>query len=486
MNQAYGLSYSVRIPVLGKYFGQFCMVISALTLVPLGISLLFGETHISLRYFVVIVVLGGLGAVLSRIPTPGQVQDNEGMALAALLFLFTPVVMSFPIMASGLNFLDALFEAISGTTTTGLSMLASVEDASPTFLFARAWMQWYGGLGIVVLSLALIVRPGIAARGLAVTETKDDDLVGGTKAHAHRALKVYAILTGTAILILLILGAKPFHAVIYSLASVSTGGFSPHDNSVAGLGHWSVQAVVILFGLAGAIPLAFYHPHRRRSGLTVNALQLRAILASGIIATGLMSFCLWRTGILRWPELLLHSPLLAFSAQSTAGFSTMDLKQLDSGSKLILILVMATGGGIGSTAGGVKILRFLIATQLLRNVILRTSLPKHAIVEPRLGSQRLLEAEIRDALLIIFLFVEVIILSWLPFVAMGYAALDSLFEVVSATGTVGLSVGITSSGLPALLKGVLCFDMLLGRLEIVAWMVFLNRKTWMGRRFSQS
>jgi trk system potassium uptake protein TrkH len=102
------------------------------------------------------------------------------------------------------------------------------------------------------------------------------------------------------------------------------------------------------------------------------------------------------------------------------------------------------------------------------------------------GGQRLLETEVHDALLIILLFIGVIAHSWLPFVAMGYSPLDALFEVVSATGTVGLSTGIVSSGLPSLLKGVLCFGMLLGRFEIMAWIVFLNRITWVGRRFGQS
>ena len=93
-------------------------------------------------------------------------------------------------MGSGLGFLDALFEAISGVTTTGLSTKATLVGAPQTFLFARAWMQWYGGLGVVVLSLALIMQPGLVAKGLAVAEAEADNLVGGTRAYARRALIV--------------------------------------------------------------------------------------------------------------------------------------------------------------------------------------------------------------------------------------------------------------------------------------------------------
>jgi trk system potassium uptake protein TrkH len=181
-----------------------------------------------------------------------------------------------------------------------------------------------------------------------------------------------------------------------------------------------------------------------------------------------------------------HAPLLAFSAQTTAGFSTTDLARFDDASKLVLILAMGVGGGIGSTAGGIKILRLLIALQLLHTVIMRISRSKHAVVEPRLGGHRLEDRESIDALLIILLFTGVILLSWLPFLVMGYPALNSLFEVVSATGTVGLSTGITSSGLDPLLRGILCLDMLFGRLEVIAWIIFLNFRTWTGRRLKES
>jgi len=140
------------------------------------------------------------------------------------------------------------------------------------------------------------------------------------------------------------------------------------------------------------------------------------------------------------------------------------------------------GGGAGSTAGGFKLLRFLIAVSVFRLILLRTCLPKHAVIEPRLAGRRLQDEEIHAALLLIVLFVTVVALSWLSFVVMGYSPLDSLFEVVSATGTAGLSVGLTSATLPALLKGILCVDMLMGRLEIIAWLVMLYPGTWFGRR----
>ena len=160
----------------------------------------------------------------------------------------------------------------------------------------------------------------------------------------------------------------------------------------------------------------------------------------------------------------------------------MPCAQLDAGSKLVLIFSMLVGGGAGSTAGGFKLLRLLIAVSVFRWILLKTCLPKHAVIEPRLAGRRLQNEEIQAVLLVIVLFVVVVALSWLPFVAMGYDPLDSLFEVVSAVATAGLSVGLSSETLPALLKGILCVDMLFGRLEIIVWLVMLYPGTWFGRR----
>ena len=480
--QATALRYAVRWRVVLKYCGQLCLVLAVLSLVPLVMSVVFAETHISLRYGIVIGGLAASGFGLARLRAPSRVQRNEGMVLAALMFLFTPLVMSYPMMGSGLGFVDAFFEAVSGVTTTGLSTTTTLIGVPQTFLFARAWMQWYGGLGIVVLSLALVMQPGLVAKGLAVAETDNDDLVGGTRAHARRALKVYGVLTAAGIIGAWALGVGFFDAVLYTFAAVSTGGFAPHDGSLATL-DWPAQVWITLLCVAGAIPLALYYRMlKKKRRVAVDFLQLRAVVIACVVVSLAMGVAMRLGAGMAWPQVLHHAPLLALSAQTTAGFSSMPCEQLDAGSKLFLSFSMLVGGGAGSTAGGFKLLRLLIAASVLRLIVLRTCLPKHAVIEPRLAGRRLLDGEIHAALLLIVLFVAVFALSWLPFVAMGYDPLDSLFEVASATGTAGLSVGLTSTTLPSLLKGILCVDMLMGRLEIIAWFVLLYPGTWFGRR----
>ena len=135
------VSYASRPKVLLKYFGQLCFVLAALTIAPLFVSIVTAQGIVTLRYGMVAAGLTLIALFLRRLKTPAQVQTNEGMTLAALSFFFAPLIMTFPMMGSGLAFQDAFFEAVSGATTTGLSTLPTVENSSDAFLFARAWMQ---------------------------------------------------------------------------------------------------------------------------------------------------------------------------------------------------------------------------------------------------------------------------------------------------------------------------------------------------------
>jgi len=479
------LTYSVRfLPVL-KYFGQLCIVLALLTLVPLVVSIVLGDYRVALRYTIVVVGVFLMGIFLQRLPTPKRIQTNEAMVVTALIFLFAPMVMTWPIMASGLSFTDALFETISGITTTGLTITASVADKPAIFLFSRAWLQWVGGLGIVILFVATMIRPGLAAKRIGDLEDYEADLVGSTRAHARRVIIVYSILTGFGIILLGMLGAGWFNGVVYSLSAVSTGGFSPHDSSLAGLNSSWLQAMVILLSVAGAIPLVLYFRSFKESGrVLIRDRQLQGILIAGLVAALLMALFLTQDGF-GWTQALRHGVLNAFSAQTTAGFATLDISQLNAGAKLTLIFSMFLGGGVGSTAGGIKILRLLILGQLLFIFLQRPGMPRQAVAEASLGKRRLETDEIQNALSIVFAFLASIGISWLVFVGMGHNALDSLFEVVSAIGTVGLSSGISAPDLHPFLKGVLCADMLLGRLEIIAWIVLFYPRTWIGRRLEE-
>lgn len=477
------LRYAVRFRVVLRYAGQLCVVLAVLTSVPCAVAAASGEWDLALRCLLVAGGLGIAGAVLARLPAPAQVQANEGIVIAASMFLAAPVAMTYPLMGAGLPAVDALFEAVSGVTTTGLSTVTAVADKPAAFLFARAWMQWYGGLGIVVLLVALVMRPGQTAVRIAGFEADEIDLVGGARAHARPLLLVYGALTLAGIVLLWALVGDLFPAVLLALASVSTGGFAPYDQSLGALAQWSARGGVLALCFAGAVPLMLYR--RAWAGTwrhVAGDVQLRALLLACAATVLALAAAIRLTGAASWPAALALAAEHGISAQTTAGFSSADVSQLHAGPKLVLIAAMFVGGGLGSTAGGVKIVRLLILLQIVRVFVLRTGLARHAVLEPRLGGRRLDAPDIQAALVVLLLFAGVVAASWACFVLAGHDPLDSLFEVVSATGTVGLSTGIAGPDLAAALKGVLCADMLLGRLEVFALLVVLYPRTWVGRR----
>jgi trk system potassium uptake protein TrkH len=478
------LSAAVRMRVVLKHGGTLCLALAALTVVPAVVSLLVGDLAFAWHCTLPVLFLVALGWPLARLSTPPQLLLNEALVVLALGFVLGSLLLAYPLMRAGLSPMDAWFESVSALTTTGLSTLARVEGRSPAFLFTRAWMQWYGGLGFVVFSIVLLLlQPGMAARRLVIGEVEADNRFGSSRAYARSVLAAYTVLTGLGIAALWLLGAQPFAALLFCLSAVSTGGFAPYDNSLLGLGAWPIQAAVMGLALAGAVSLPLYGQALRRGWPAVAAnLELRALLAAAALTSVVLALFLLRSGQWGWREVLAHAPLMGVSAQTGAGFSSLPVAELDAPAKLLLIVSMCIGGSTGSTAGGIKLLRLLIAARMLQLLVLRTRLPRHAVVGPELGSEPLEGREVEGALLVILLFALCITLSWLPFLMAGYDPLSALFEVVSATATVGLSTGITAPELEAFLKAVLCADMLLGRVELLALLVVLYPGTWSVRR----
>lgn len=480
--EASELRYAVRFTVVIRYLGQIGLALALLTVPPIIVALFFREFSAAARYGGVVAILAVSGWGATRVGAPARVQSNEALVIIALAFLLAPALMTFPMMDAGLSPVDAFFEAVSGVTTTGLTTLDYVEDRTRSFLFTRAWMQWYGGLGFVAFFAALLLRPGAATKSFASAGRIEDDLAGNTRARARTALAAYALLGAAACLVFFLFTGEFFVSLLYALTSVSTGGFAPHDDGLAAFGAWPVQTAVFVFSFAGAVSLETYRSgYRGKWRDIVGDAELRMlvvfVLAAFAALTGLM---LIQNGG-DWRTTLSRSPFLAVSAQTTTGFSTFNVSELDQGSKLVVVFSMVIGGAAGSTAGGVKVMRVIWLYRLLRRTVIRTSVPKHAVVHMRGGGPDG-NSGLESAFLVVTLFLLTILLSWFAFIAAGYDALDSLFEVASATGTVGLTVGVTGHELSTPLKIVLCVDMLFGRLEVFAWLVLMYPKTWIGRR----
>lgn len=477
------VTYAVRAHVVLKYFGQLALLQAALSCAPLVASLYFGEYRLTVGYLAVGALLGAVGMPLSRLPQPPRVLTNEALVITALAFVTAPLVMTIPFTDAGLPFGDALFETVSAITTTGLSTLASVEHLPRTLLFARAWMQWYGGLGFVVLSLALLAGQGGITRRFIDPETAGQELATTVLAHARRMLTVYLVLTVAGIAAVSVAGAPTAAGIEHVLSAVSTGGFSTSDTSLAGFASGEVSAVITALSICGAIGLPLYYRAWRAGprALWRNS-ELRALaFALALVVAALTMLMVFSDGM-SWPQALRRAAVLGVSAQTTTGFSDLPLAALGHATLLAIIVAMVIGGCVGSTAGGVKLLRVLILIKVARVALRRTGATSHAVMAPMLDGKRIEDADLVRALLLMALYCGVVLLSWFAFLAHGHAPMESLFEVVSATSTVGLSTGLSGPQLEPMLKAVLELDMLLGRLEVMALLVVLYPGTWIGKR----
>jgi len=476
-----GLHFAVRGRVVAKYLGQAVLILAALTCVPAAVAAASGNHAVALRYLGVILLFSLFGGLTARLPVAPNMQRNEALVITALVFTLSACALAFPINGYGIPFIDAFFEAVSGVTTTGLSTLASVEDRPASFLFARAWMQWVGGLGVLALVLALLMEPGIAAKRLGSDERVD--IAGGTRAHVRRVAQVYLVITVIGLLALLAVGESLLDAIVYTLTSVSTGGFANHDASLAGVASMPARGLITLLSLAGAISFSWYYlGYYRHASSLLREPQFRSFIivcaVTVIVLFGFMS--LEHPGQLA--DNLANAALTGLSAQTTTGFSSLPLAELDPGSKLTLIVSMFIGGELGSTAGGLKILRLLILLSLVRLLVQQAAIPPSSRVVATLDGSPLQPAEINTVITLLVVYLLVILFSWAAFLVYGHAPLDALFEVVSALATAGLSVGVVSATLEPALKAVLCMDMLMGRVEVIAFLVLLYPRTWLGRK----
>lgn len=476
------LTFSVRPTVVAHYLGQLSLLLALVLVVPGAVAAFTDPREVALRYLAVIAALAAAGLAARRLERGDRLQRNEALAVAALGFLGASLAAGAAFTAYGLGFADAWFEATSGVTTTGLTVLANVPEASPSLLFARAWLQWVGGLGVLALALAFTIPAGLPAKRLALDKRSIEDIAGGTRTYARMLITVYGSLSLAALALLLASGLPWWDALLHMLSGVSTGGYSNHETSIAAFPAWYQQAAVLLVSLAGAVPfIVYFRLGERRFLAACGDPELKWLLIlGGVLGAAILALESLRHGFS--PALLEDALLLGYSAQSTTGYSPLAVTGLTPASQAFIVGAMLIGGGLGSTAGGFKLRRWLIIWEVFRLSLERLHSPPRSVLKARLGGDALADEELLSACLVILAFMITLFVSWCCLAALGHPPLPALFDAASALGTVGLSAGVVSASLDLPSKLVLTLGMLLGRLEIVAIVVLLLPRTWFGRR----
>lgn len=445
--------------------GYVLVVLAAATVPPLLVAASAGEWY----QFLLLGALG-LGAALvgglaSRLPPRRPLAPSDALALTALSYLLFSLLGAIPFLGVG-TFLDGLFEAASGITTTGLSVFAPQALPRSLLLF-RSLYQWIGGAGIVVISLALLLPPGRTALALYAAEAGVGNLAGNVRLTARRVATVYLALTGSGFLLYWAFGMSPFQAGVHILSTVSTGGFSTHPASIGGFRSPALEGVVAVFMLAGATSFPLFwllRPGKWRAFFREP--QLGMLVGLSLAGGALLGVAAGSLG---------GGMFQGISAFTTTGFSTLEPARLPDPARGLLLLGMLIGGCGGSTAGGIKLFRLLGLLALVRWLYTRLRVPREAEVPLKVLGMSFSQTEALRLSAYVVLYLGILAAAALALAGWGYPLADALFEAASAQGTVGLSVGLTASHAPGGAKLILILLMWMGRLEILPVLLLTRR-----------
>ncbi len=474
----YELVSPVDLPAVLKYTGRLMMGMGAVLAVPMAVALIFMELHTALVYGLTGILIVSIGYILEKTLPETELGWKEALVIAAIIFPFLALLNAFPFaLSTGMGLFDSFFEAVSGITTTGLSVAPA--GAGPVFLFARSWLQWIGGIGIVIIVLLVFVHPGTSAFRLFSANVSENRVRPNVMATASILVKVYLALTAVTFVLLMLSGMPLFDSVCHTLAAVSTGGFSTGGDSLASFPGFFIPFAIFIGFMMGAVNFGLY---TRLSGGVKNFfsdIQFRYFIL--VLILGFLLLLSTMAGEMPVREAVSVSAFQAASALSTAGFSTIDIGALPDSSKAVLTFLMWIGGCVGSTAGGIKIMRLIILFKIIHLVFIRFFLPKEALTPLKVGNEVIESGHVYHILTYVLLYALVLIISSFIFLLHGTGLDNAVFEVSSALGTVGLSTGLTGPLMPDVLKMTLILDMILGRIEIIPLCILLFPRTWVKR-----
>ena len=450
-------------------------LLSIILLVPIAVSLITSEFNYTL-ILAIICTASYLIGYFGKFIYEDDLSRKDALIVTALAYLLFSIVTAFAFLPVT-NYLNGFFESISGFTTTGLSVL-NPDKLPDTLLFLRAYSQWIGGAGIIILTLVLLSGPGTSALKLYSSEFGKENLVGNVKNTGIIVLKIYSILTVAGFILYIISGVNFFDAILLVLSTISTGGFAPHSSSIKHYNFSLIHIFIIIFMIFGATSFSsFYNITKKGIKGFFENLQLKMLF--GIIL--IFSFLFFASYNFN-SEKILSSIFQSVSAATTTGFSVEKTSGIPIQTKLMTIFLMVIGGTSASTAGGIKIIRFLLVIFLLRWMVLKLFLPDEAKVPVKIKDITFSDNDIKKIFGFISIYMLLIFLSSLIFVFYKYGVINSVFECTSALGTVGLSTGITSPEMPGILKVVLIINMWAGRVEIFPVLALFYPRIWIPER----
>lgn len=473
-----------------NYVGLMLVVISSTMIVP-GIygtvySWVTGANEGLVSLY--LLIWGGftflIGVLLGKIKSHEELKPYESLILTVIIWLVIPIYESIPFKEIvNIPFIDALFEVTSGWTTTGLTIFSgqpsswhgvfvpTVEMLPKTVLLWRSMIQWVGGLGIVVFTIAFLAHPGVSVAQLYLAEGKYEKLEPSFKRTAYKMGLIYILITLIATLGFIEAGMPVFDSINHAMTGVATAGFSVKNNSIGEYHSVAIDAAAALSMVLGAVSfsdLRYLFEFKLRK--LARSVELRTQLLIWSLSI-LVSLSIFR--VLGIRHMGVNAVFQVFSASSTGGFQTMNIGNSPSSFVFLLTVLMLLGGSAFSTAGGIKIYRIVIAAKVTANEVKNVFSPIGRLDVIKIGGRIISDDMIKKSLAVIFSYIATWMVSSI-FLATYFPHRDfsaSAFEVASALANTGLSSGISSAAAPIGAKVILILDMLLGRLEVMSYLV---------------
>jgi trk system potassium uptake protein TrkH len=460
--------------------GAILLVVGVITVFAMVPSLVYNETEHAIWILITAGVFLLLGTFLRLVGRgDGEPKIKHAMVIAALSWFFISLISSIPFMyVEHMDFLSAFFESIAGWTGTGLTMIANESSLTYTIQFWRTFSQWIGGVGVIVLTLIILARPGTGSFTLYRSEARDEKIHPSIISTVKSIWWIFLLYTGVAILVLFLAGMPAWEAVNHAMTGLATGGFSVRDDSISSYATL-VQFLIVPIMMAGAISFAAHYGilngRLKKFFTDVQTLALLALIIVGAALLTLLNMDQYAT----FAESFKYSAFQFTSALTCTGFQTVDITGWVPSAKMLLSLAMVIGGAAGSTAGGIKLFRIILMGKGVGWKIKKIFLPPNSSFSHRLGGkimteddaeEEVSEAAIMSFLWLLLLFVGIMVL----LITTSSSLADVIFEVCSAQGNVGLSTGITAAGMDPIAKTMLIINMFIGRLEIIPILVLIR------------
>lgn len=483
--------YDLR--VIGHYLGTLTQLFAALMAVPFVTALVFQEWEPAERYLLGIGIALVIGTLLQFLRIePGRLGRRQALAVTGFAWIVLAFFASVPLFLSGhyATYMDALFDGVSGLTTTGATVALDIDHFSNADNMFRFMMHLVGGLGLIVVALSLGIFGKRSGSSLYTAEGRSEHVVPNVVQTTQLILRITLVIIFIAAVVLTALcisiGMEPVRAVLQSIwlaiSAFTTGGFAPMAESVSYYNSIPIEVFLMLLMILGSISFVVHaEVWKGRLQSFFGDIEIRTMLIWLLVMTVVVAASLSASALFSdLPAIIRRGLFMVVSAFSTTGFQNVTTNQLttvfSSGAFLALALIAAVGGSAGSTAGGVKLHRVGIIFKSIVSTVKEAVSPSSARVVVsynHLGRRVLSSDAVKEAMTVFVLFVITYSVGALVGIAHGYEASQAIMESVSMTSNGGIITGIVTPGMSPSLEAFYIFQMWAGRLEFVTLLAVL-------------